>query len=143
MKNSLKKAKEMRRWLKNEWVDLWTNKYSDAMAAEGISVKDYSLLEVESGEVIHATRDFKPLSFHDVLEKHVGRDFAERVDIDPKTGGWRKFAKDMFPVKRGKDIAHNGHIIKHDLSQHTRKGGAGWRNKSRIMRKKRENMGLE
>ena len=143
MEESLQRAKELRRWLKIEWADLWKYKQDDEIQAEGVSVKDYSLLFVDSGEVIHATRDFKPVSFREVLERHVGSEDASRVDMDPRVGGWRKFARQNFPVKGGKRVERRGAGIKWDLSQHQRKGGAGWRNKGRIWGKKKFNASLE
>ena len=56
MVESLEKAKETRQWLKLEWIDLWTNKYEDDVKGEGISIKDYTLIEVDRGEIIYATR---------------------------------------------------------------------------------------
>ncbi len=143
MEESLRQAKELRRWLKIEWADLWKYKQDDETRAEGVSVKAYSLLSVDSGEVIHATRDFKPVSFREVLERHVGSEDASRVDLDPRVGGWRKFARQNFPVKVGKRVERREAGIKWDLSQHQRKGGAGWRNKGRIWGKKKFNASLE
>ena len=143
MEETWRQAKELRRWLKIEWADLWMSKQDDEIRAEGISVKDYSLLYVDRGEIVHATRDYKPLSFREILEKHVGSEDASRVDLDPEVGGWRKFARQNFPVKGEKKVKRGGPGIKSDLSQRQRKGGAGWRNKSRVWRKKKFNEYLE
>jgi hypothetical protein len=143
MEETWRQAKELRRWLKIEWADLWRFKQDDEIRAEGVSVKDYSLLYVDRGEIIHATRDYKPLSFREILEKHVGSEDASRVDLDPNVGGWRKFARQNFPVKGEKKVKRRRPGIKSDLGQRQRKGGAGWRNKGRIWRKKRYNDHLE
>ena len=143
LEESWRRAKELRRWLKIEWADLWKYKRDDGVKAEGFSVKDYSLLYVDRGEIIHATRDYKPLSFREILEKHVGSEDASRVDLDPRVGGWRKFARQNFPAKREKKVRREGPGIKPDLSQHQRKGGLGWRNKSRMWKKKRFNKSLD
>ncbi len=143
MEETWRQAKELRRWLKIEWADLWKSKQDDEIRAEGFSLKDYSLLFVDRGEIVHATRDYKPLSFREILEKHVGSEDASRVDLDPQVGGWRKFARQNFPVKREEKVKRKAPGIKHDLSQHQRKGGRGFRNMSRILRKKRYNEYLE
>lgn len=143
MEESWLKAKEIRRWLKIEWSDLWQYKLEDALRAEGIAVKDYSLLFVDRGEIVHATRDYKPLSFREILEKHVGSEDASRVDLDPHVGGWRKFAKQNFSINRGKRERREKAGIKCDLSQQQRKNGKGWLNKSRILKKKKYNERME
>ena len=143
LEESWRKAKELRRWLKIEWADLWKNKRDDEVKAEGFSLKDYSLLYVDRGEIIHATRDYKPLSFREILEKHVGSEDASRVDLDPQVGGWRKFARENFPVKGETNVKRRGPDIKSDLSQRQRKGGVGWRNKSRVWKKKKLNKDLD
>lgn len=140
MVESLEKAKETRHWLKLEWKDLWINKYEDDVKGEGVSLKDYTLIEVDRGEIIYATRDYKRRSFRDILEKYLDKEEVERVDIDPQTGGWKKFAKENFPGKKEK-IKREKPVIKNDLSQQQRKHGFGWQNQARIYKKKRENKG--
>ena len=140
MEESWLKAKEVRRCLKIEWSDLWQHKHNDESRAEGIAAKDYSLLFVDRGEVIHAIRDYKPLSFQEILEKHVGSENASRVDLDPHVGGWRKFAKHNFPSRMGrrnKTGQARATGIKYDLSQQQRKSGKGWLNKAKILKKKK------
>lgn len=128
--------KELKRTLKVDWAKLWTTKQEDEVRAEGISVEDFERLFVELGEIIHATRDFKPLSFREILERHVGSEDAARVDIDPNVGGWRKFARQNFPARQKKSKRERPGV-KADLSQQQRKDGKGWLNKARIFRKMR------
>jgi len=127
-------VREMRRELKTEWAQLWKTKHEDEVNAEDISIKEYERLFVDRGEIIHATRDYKPLSFKEILERHLGSDVAGKVDPDPAVGGWRKFVKEHLqrpkPVKR-----RERPMIKVDLTQHQRKGGAGWLNRARIWKK--------
>jgi hypothetical protein len=137
MKESLRRSAEIKKWIKLEWDDLWTTRQDDPVIAEEFSIKDYNLLNVDRGEIIRATRDYKPISFREILEKQVGKEEADRVDIDPKVGGWKKFSKKHFPPK--KNSKREKPIIKHDLNQHQRKGGAGWLNKARILKKKDNN----
>jgi hypothetical protein len=122
--------------LKADWANLWKTKHEDEIKAEGISVEDFEMLFVDRGEIIHATRDYKPLSFREILEKHVGSEDASRVDIDPNVGGWRKFAKQNFPARR-RQSKRERPKVKVDLSQHQRKAGKGWLNKARIYKKMR------
>ncbi len=131
--------KELRRSLKEEWEELWLSKIVDGEKAEGISSKDFNRLFVERGEVIHATRNFKPLSFRDILEKHLGSQHAAKLDIDPKVGGWGRFSRTHFPAKSPQ---RERPMVKVDSSQHLRKGGAGWLNKARTRKKIRLNIGF-
>jgi hypothetical protein len=135
---SLKRAKILRQQLKNQWADLWVSKHDDKVNAEDISVKDYNLLFVEKGEVVQAKRDYRPISFSDILEKHVGADRALKVDIDPRVGGWKKFSKKNFPKKKPEFIREPPRK-KIDLNQHQRKNGFGWLNQARIYRKLKDN----
>jgi hypothetical protein len=139
MSDSLNKAQETKKRIKLEWKDLWANKIEDKEKAEGISVKDYTLLDVDRGQVLHAPRDCPPLSLHELIEKQMGKEIAERVDVDPNVGGWRKFAKKNFPANKKTENNRRRPILIHDLTQHQRKGGAGWLNKFRIIKKKKEN----
>ncbi len=130
-----RQVKELRDGLKKDWNELWKTKRDDEIRAEDISTKDYYRLFVERGEIISATRDFKPVSFTDILERHLTPELARRVDPDPEHGGYRKFARAHFlkkPVKRERPR------IEADLDQQQRKGGAGWLNKIRVLRKTRE-----
>ena len=135
MKKALQQASEMRKWLKSEWDDLWITKHDDKIMAEGVSIKKYSLLDVDRGEIIRANRDYKPLSFHSILQKNIGKDLADKVDVDPETGGWGKFTRDNFTRKRKEKPHREKPEVIIDNSQQQRKGGAGWLNKSRIRRK--------
>lgn len=134
MANTMKDAREFKRWLKIEWADLWKSKFDDEIIAEGISLRDYSLLDVDKGEIIHASRDYKPLKFREILEKNLGGEAAERVDVDPQVGGWKRFARENLP-KREKKTARGAPKISFDLSQQQRKGGSGWLNQARIRKK--------
>jgi len=127
-------VRELRRELKTEWAKLWMTKYDDNVRAEGVSPKEYDRLFVDRGEVIHATRDYKPLSFRDILEGHLGSDLVRRVDPDPVVGGWRKFVREHLLKPRLLKRRERPRI-KVDLTQHQRKGGAGWLNRARTWKK--------
>ena len=127
----------LRQDLKTEWGELWRMKYDDEVRAEGVSPKEYERLFVDLGEIIYATKDFKPLSFRDILEKHIGSDVAAKAYPDPAVGGWRKFVKEH--LRRHKPVKRRGRPrVKVDLSQQQRKKGAGWLNRARIWKKIRQ-----
>jgi hypothetical protein len=132
MDEGLAWARELRRGLKADWAELWRDKRDDEVRAEGFSVRDFERLYVERGEVVVATRDFKPLSFGEILERHLGSDYAGRVAPDPGVGGWEKFARTFFPSKR---VKRERPGVKVDPSQPQRKGGVGWLNMIRVSRK--------
>lgn len=127
------RAQELRKELKAEWNELWRTKLRDQVVAEKMSSKDYEMLFVDKGEVIYATRRFKPLSFREILEKHVGSETASRVSPDPSVGGWRRFAREQ--IEREPRRERMCPKVKADLDQQQRKGGSGWLNQSRIWRK--------
>ena len=130
-------ARELRRELKAEWDELWKTRHDDKIRAEGVSSNEFEGLFVDLGEVILATRDFKPLSFRDILEAQLGSDVAGRVEPDPAVGGWGKFVKNHLPKQ--KQVNRERPRREADLSQQQRKGGRGWLNKARIRRKTRQN----
>ncbi len=70
--------------IKEEWRLLWLSRIDDKVRAEGIANRDYSLLFVEQGTVIVATRDFKPVSLKEILFLHKIRD-VERVIPPPSS----------------------------------------------------------
>jgi hypothetical protein len=130
------RAHELRRELKVEWAELWKSKYDDKVKAEGISSLDFEWLFVDRGEVIYATKDYKPLSFREILERHIGADVAGRIAPDPEVGGWRKFVKENITIPKRKPVVKRERPrIKFDASQQKRKGGAGWLNKARVRKK--------
>lgn len=120
--------------LKKDWKELWDSKINDNRKGESISRKHYLSLYVEKGEVILASRDFKPVSLQNILEKRLGRETMQSVYPDPVTGGWKKFTKTYIQKRNSKKRTRPE--VKIDINQHQRKGGDGWLNKNRINRKK-------
>jgi len=122
------------RELKTEWAELWRTKYGDEVRAEDVSSKEFERLFIDRGEVINATRDYRPLSFREILHRHLGSQLSERVNPDPSIGGWRKFVKEHLqrPKPATKKEQPEGDI---HLAQHQRKGGHGWLNRARIWKK--------
>ena len=128
-----KEARELRRELKAEWAELWRTKLDDEVRAEDISPRVYEKLFVDRGEIIRATRDFKPLSFREILNQHIGSEAAGRVNPDPSVGGWRKFVREN--LRRPKPMKRERPRMRVDLTQHQRKGGAGWLNRARVWKR--------
>ena len=137
MESDIANAEELRKELKEAWASLWNLKYDDPIAAEGVSLTDFPRLFVEGGEIMYATKDYKPISFREVLEKYFESETMNRISIDPRVGGWKKFSRTHFPAMQMKRERPKFRV---DLSQHQRKGGDGWLNKNRIAHKRRLNL---
>ena len=82
--------------LRNQWRELWITRFDDKVRAEGISRQDYPKLFVERGTVMIATRKYKPLSFHEILQQHLPEDDTNGVPPHPFYGGYRKFIRDFI-----------------------------------------------
>ena len=117
--------------LKVQWKLLWSERFDDKELAEGVSVNDYSILRVERGTIIHATRDFKALSFKEILEQNMVENPDRFVQPQINVGGWSKFIKKEITnrsrQKCGK-LAASYLAEKPDksISQQPKKGGRGW-----------------
>ena len=131
----LAQARELRGQLKRDWAELWRTKLEDEVRAEGISSRDYWRLFVERGEILFASRDCKPPSFGEILEKNLGAETASKVSLDPSVGGWRRFAREHLQGKKGMVVEREPPRVRSDLSQAQRKNGAGWLNRGKIWRK--------
>ena len=136
MQSSFELTRVIRQGLNEEWSELWSTRYDDKITAEGISTKQYHMLDIDKGQVLCDSRGYRLPPLEDLYEDLVGREVAQRIYPSNIEGGWRKFAKTHFqsrkkPAERPK--------IKVDLRQPQRKGGSGWLNRSRTMKKAREN----
>jgi hypothetical protein len=88
-------------------------------------------LRVERGTIIHATRDFKALSFREILEQHMVENSDRFVQPETGVGGWNKFIKkeitNQSPQRSGRRIA--SYISEkpdtHGVQQ-LKKRGRGW-----------------
>jgi len=112
---------------KKQWKSMWSNRLDDKVRAEGISDKDYSLLFVERGMVIIATRKFKPLDYYEILQQHRLSFGNEIIPPDPSVGGWGKFVRTVLNQektsirRRQAPPTPNRHP-----TQQLKKGGRGW-----------------
>ena len=115
--------------IKDEWHHLWRNRIDDKVRAEGVANKDYSLLFVNQGTVIVATKDYRPLSFKEILLEH-GVCNGERFESPlPSVGGYTKFARTVLNKQRrfrSWEIKKSLEKQKHAKGQQQKKGGRGW-----------------
>ena len=120
--------KELVEELKRQWGTLWRERIDDKVRAEGIANKDYEKLFVERGLVVVATRDFKPLNFAEVLEKHKRPDMVSGVPPNPSVGGWGKFVRNVLSKEKRltRRVRPAPPEPKRDEKQQRKKGGRGW-----------------
>ena len=113
--------------LKVQWKLLWSERFNDKVRAEGVSMSDYVSLRVERGTIIHATRDFKALSFKEILEQHLVEDIDRFVQPDVNVGGWNKFIKTEITGRRPQsDKRVASYVPEKRVVQQPKKGGRGW-----------------
>jgi len=120
--------KEFVHKLKTQWKSLWRTRINDKLRAEGIASQDYSLLFVERGEVIIATRDYKPPNFMEILQQHNPPDIHRLVPPPPSVGGWGKFIRTVLRGQR--EFTKRGRPVPRKPTpppgQQLKKGGRGW-----------------
>ena len=92
--------------LKGDWKELWRTRFNDEVRAEGIATKSFDRLFIDKGEVIIATRDYKPPSFHEVLEAYIPRHIVNNLNPHPSQGGWGKFIREhILKQKKGRSTS--------------------------------------
>ncbi len=114
--------------LKEQWKRLWRERIDDKLKAEGIANEDYPMLFVDKGTVIIATRDFKMLSFKEILELNDVLNAERFIAPSPSVGGWGKFIRTFIVTKgsfRRVEAARN-YIEGEKRRQQLKKGGRGW-----------------
>lgn len=123
----IKAQKELVEKLKVQWKLLWTERFDDKVKAEGISMSNYESLRVERGTIIHATRDFKALSFKEILEQYLVENPDRFVQPDVNIGGWNKFVKteisNLRPQGNKRALPD---VPKKQAAKQPKKGGRGW-----------------
>jgi len=124
---STTEKKEFVEEFKDQWKSMWRNRLDDKVRAEGIADKDYSLLSVDRGTVIIATRKFKLLDFYELLQQHKLLMGDEVTSPNPFVGGWGKFVRTaLIPqrlIRRRRQMPEK--LDKH-RGQQLKKGGRGW-----------------
>lgn len=113
--------------LKIQWKTLWQERIDDKVRAEGIANRDYSMLFVEKGLVIFATKDFKALNFREILAHHKLVD-VDRISPSPQVGGWGKFIRTMISKPKSSSRVREVRqwLEKDKRRQQPKKGGRGW-----------------
>ena len=120
---------EFRGKIKAEWNLLWTERYDDRIRAEAVAVKDYSLLFVDRGCVVFASRNAKTPVFREIVEAWATRGFV--YSPEPEDGGWRKWSR----TELRKVVHKRARTYVDDTSNskkgkpHLKKGGRGWLHK--------------
>ena len=112
--------------LKVQWKLLWSDRFVDRVRAEGVSVNDYAILDVEKGTIIHATKDFKILTFKQILEKHLIENPERYIQPDAHVGGWGKFIKTEInckPKKGSRAASYMADKVPAKKSQQSKKRG--------------------
>jgi len=114
--------------LKVQYKMLWRERIDDKVRAEGIANKDYTMLFVEKGTVIFASRDFKPLNFKEILDQHKVVDVDRVVPPSPHVGGWGKFVRtEIASQKRHGRVRQTRQCLDDKKQrQYLKKGGRGW-----------------
>jgi hypothetical protein len=117
--------------LKEEWKLLWSERFDDKVRAEGVSADDYASIRVERGTIIHATRDFKALSFREILEQRLLENPERYIQPDGQAGGWSKFVKTEITARRLQKGEHARFYAPEKSPskrgvQQAKKGGKGW-----------------
>jgi hypothetical protein len=116
--------------LKISWKQLWQERLDDKVRAEGVATNDYAKLFVEKGTIIHATRDFKALSFREILEQNQILNVDRFIPPSSQVGGWTKFVKTSVMIQRPQ---RNRRALLYrepkKEKQQPKKGGRGWLHK--------------
>jgi hypothetical protein len=113
--------------VKGEWRLLWRDRIDDKVRAEGIANREYSLLFVERGNVVIATRDFKQLDLRSIIRLHGIDDVDRVVSPHPSVGGWGKFGRDvMNRQKRARSWKEGASPKKRCGNLQLKKDGRGW-----------------
>ena len=127
--SKLEAKKKLIEQLKCQWKLLWSERFDDRVRAEGVSVNDYAILDIEKGTIIHATKDFKILNLKQILEKYLIEDPERYVQPDVRVGGWNKFIKTEISAKSKKESIASANMSDKDPStkrQQAKKSGRGW-----------------
>ncbi len=124
--SAYKKQKQFVMQLRSEWNSLWSEQFDDKIKAEGISARDYNQLRVDKGTVIHATRDFKALSFKEILEEQMDENPDQFMNQNESIGGLNKFIKTHIVHRSTKRSDAGFTDSEKNEVQQRKKGGRGW-----------------
>ncbi|MDQ1279327.1 MAG: hypothetical protein QG670_589 [Thermoproteota archaeon] len=118
-----------RREIRKEWNELWNQRIEDKQIAEDVARKDYNLLFIETGTVIRATRNFKPLDLEEIIdanEKLLG--VSLKSPTSGEGGGYRKFAKETLSKQPhvGRLHSRKREILEKKKNDPPKNTGRGW-----------------
>jgi hypothetical protein len=119
-----KEKKEFIEELKRQWKLMWIERIDDRLRAEGIADKDFSLLFVDRGTVIMATRDYKPLDFAQVLEEHKLTREGREIAPNSTVGGWGRFTRET--CDKHSSARKQSYVQPKCVGCALKKGGRGW-----------------
>jgi hypothetical protein len=113
--------------IRKEWKILWKNQIDDKVRAEGIADKTYSLLFVEQGTIIKATRDYEALELKEILRLHKVQNIEHGLGPHPSVGGYTKFAKQVLNKQaRNRSLSEELSIQKVQKNSLPKNSGRGW-----------------
>ena len=116
--------------IKTEWKLLWRSRIDDKVLAEGIANNRFSLLSVDRGTVIVATRDYKQLDLREILRASCVSDVDRLVAPPPSAGGWKKFARTVLNSqpheRRRRSKPAPCRSRGSSKNEQLKKGGRGW-----------------
>jgi hypothetical protein len=119
-----RERKEFIEELKRQWKLMWLERIDDRLKAEGIADKDFSLLFVDRGTIIMATKDYKPLDFGQVLEEHKLTRQGSELAPNSTVGGWGKFARENYEKRIS--ARKQSYLQPKSIGSTWKKGGRGW-----------------
>jgi len=114
--------------VKEEWRLLWRGCIDDKVRAEGMADRSFSLLAVERGTVIVATRDFKALNLKEILSSYNVQNIERVFGPHPSEGGWKKFASTVLnkQTRAQKFRAEMWWPQRRGKNAQIKKSGRGW-----------------
>jgi hypothetical protein len=121
-------SKEFVEEVKRHWKQLWRERIDDKVRAEGIANKDFSVLFVEKGTVIFASRNFRMPSLREILELHKVVDIEKIIPPNPQVGGWGRFIRTVIANKNASNRVNQArqYLNNNKKKQQLKKGGRGW-----------------
>ncbi len=112
--------------VKEEWRSMWRERYDDRIKAEGIAIKDYSLLFMERGYVVFASREAKLPNLSEIMDYWAseGKIYAP----NPSEGGWGKFVQThLRRDTHSRARTFRGQVAEEKkVKSQLKKGGRGW-----------------
>jgi hypothetical protein len=114
--------------VKQQWKRLWRERIDDKMKAEGIANDDFSMLFIEKGTIIFATRNFKMVNLKEILELHKLTNADRIIQPNPQVGGWGKFIRTNIASQKPSNRVRQAQNYFDDKKerQQSKKGGRGW-----------------